>query len=159
MGLLGWLEATAYSQWILTSAVGWPLMLALHAFGLAIILGVVFSLNLRLIGFYRSMPYSALHGLMGIAWIGITINVFTGLSIFLTQASDYITSIPFLVKITFIALGIVNLVYTRKTLRREAAAWDAAGTAPSIALWLALSSLAFWIIAVVTGRLIAYIGY
>jgi len=156
--MLTWLEETGYSQWILVSPVGWPLMLTLHAFGLAIIVGVVFSLNLRLLGLYRTIPYTALHGLMGIGWIGIWINIFTGLSIFITRASDYLTSIPFIVKILFIALGIANLVYTRKVLAREAAQWEAAGKAPPNAFWLAGSSLVFWVVAVVMGRLIAYIG-
>jgi hypothetical protein len=157
MAFLNWLESTGYAQWILVSSVGWPLMLSLHAFGLAIIIGVVFALNLRMLGLYRTIPYTALHGLLGIAWVGIGLNIFTGVSIFFTQASSYVTSIPFIVKITFIVLGIVNLVITRKTLAREAAGWEAAGNAPPIALWLALSSLLFWVIAVVTGRLIAYL--
>lgn len=157
MALLNWLEATSYSQWILVSAVGWPLMLSLHAFGLAIIVGVVFSLNLRILGLYDTIPYTSLHGLMGIAWIGIVINVFTGLSIFITQASSYISNVPFLFKILFIALGIVNLVYARKTLRREAAAWEAAGSVPRVGTMLAVSSLVLWLLAVVTGRLIAYL--
>lgn len=157
MALLNWLEATSYSQWILVSPVGWPLMLSLHAFGLAIIVGVVFSLNLRVLGLFDTIPYTALHGLMGIAWIGIGINVFTGLSIFITQASSYITNIPFLFKITCIVLGIVNLVYMRKTLRLEAAAWEAAGGVPQQGMLLAASSLLLWILAVVTGRLIAYL--
>jgi hypothetical protein len=157
MALLNWLEATSYSQWILVSAEGWPLMLSLHAFGLAIIVGVVFSLNLRILGLYETIPYTSLHSLMGIAWIGIAINIFTGLSIFFTQASSYITNVPFLFKILFIVLGIVNLVYARKILRREAAAWDAAGSVPRIGTMLAASSLLLWILAVVTGRLIAYL--
>lgn len=157
MALLNWLESTGYAQWILVSSVGWPLMLSLHAFGLAIILGVVFALNLRMLGLYNSLPYTELHDLLGIAWIGIALNIFTGLSIFMTQASSYVTSIPFIVKITFIVLGIVNFVMTRKVLARDAAAWQAAGTAPSTGIWLALSSLLFWVIALVTGRLIAYL--
>ena len=157
MGLLNSLESTSYAQWILVSAVGWPLMLSLHAFGLAIVVGVVFSLNLRILGLYDSIPFTALHGLMGIAWIGIALNIFTGFSIFMTQASSYVTNIPFLFKLLFIALGIVNLVYVRKILRREAPAWEAAGSVPQIGTMLAGSSLVLWILAVVTGRLIAYL--
>lgn len=157
MALLNWLEATSYSEWILTSPVGWPLLLSIHAFGLAIIVGVVFSLNLRILGLYDTIPYTALHDLMGIAWIGILLNVVTGLSIFMAQASTYITNVPFLIKILFIVLGIVNLVYARKTLRREAASWEAAGSVTRIGTMLAASSLVFWILAVVTGRLIAYL--
>lgn len=157
MAFLNWLESTAYAQWILISIPGWPLMLSIHAVGLAIILGVVFALNLRLLGFYESIPYTALYDLMRIAWIGIVLNVVTGLSIFMTQASSYITNGPFLLKITLIILGIVNLVYTQKTLRREAGGWQTAGHAPPVARGLALSSLFFWVAAVVTGRLIAYL--
>lgn len=157
MAFLNWLESTGYAQWILTSIPGWPLMLTFHAVGLAIILGVVFALNLRLLGFYETIPYTALYDLMRIAWIGIVLNVITGLSIFMTQASTYITSVPFLLKISLIILGCVNLVYTQKTLRREAGSWESAGEAPPLALGLSLSSLFFWIAAVVTGRLIAYI--
>ena len=121
MGFLTWLEETAYAQWILTSAVGWPLMLSLHALGLAIVVGTVFALNLRMHGFFRGLPYSALHNLMGIGWIGIYLNIFTGLSVFLTRPVGYMGSNPFRVKILFIILGIVVLVQTRKLLLREAA--------------------------------------
>ena len=157
MGLLTWMEATGYSEWILTSSTGWPLMLTIHAVGLAIVVGVIFSLNLRVLGLYGGIPYTALHDLLGIAWIGIVLNILTGFSIFMTQASSYVTSLPFIIKITFIALGIANLVYTRKVLRREAASWQAAGAVPTLGIALAGSSLFFWIVAVVTGRLIAYL--
>lgn len=159
MGFLEGLEQTAYAQWILTSANGWPLMLSLHALGLAIIVGVVFSLNLRIYGFFRGLPYTSLHGLMGIGWIGIILNIFTGISVFLTRPAGYLASNPFRVKILFIIFGIIVLVYTRKILAREAASWDAAGSAPPIATWLATAALFFWIVAVVSGRLIAYIDY
>jgi hypothetical protein len=159
MGFSEWLENTGYAQWILTSSTGWPIMLSIHAFGLAIVVGVVFALSLRMLGFYRSLPYTSLHGLLGIAWIGIYLNIFSGLSVFTTRPAQYLQSTPFIIKILFIVLGIVALVYTRKTLAREAAGWEAAGTAPANATWLALGSLAFWIIAVVSGRLIAYIDY
>jgi hypothetical protein len=157
MAFLDWLESTSYSAWILTSAIGWPLMLTAHAIGLAIVVGVIFSLNLRMLGLYGTIPYTSLRELLNIAWIGIVINVVTGLSIFMTQASSYVTSIPFLVKITFIVLGIANLVYTQKTLAQHAASWQTAGTVPQLGRTLALSSLFFWIVAVVTGRLIAYL--
>jgi uncharacterized membrane protein len=157
MGFLQWLESTGYSEWILVSSTGWPLMLTLHALGLATIVGIIFSMDLRLLGFYGSIPYTSIHKLLSIAWIGIALNVFTGLSIFMTQASTYVTSPPFLIKITFIILGCVNLWYMQKVLKQEASSWDTRGAVTSVGTWLAASSLVFWIIAVVTGRLIAYL--
>ena len=35
--MLSWLESTAYSEWIVAGLVGWPLMLSMHAVGLAIL--------------------------------------------------------------------------------------------------------------------------
>jgi hypothetical protein len=154
---LTWLENTGYSEWILTSAEGWPMMLSIHAIGLALIVGIVFAMNLRLLGFYGTIPLTALYDILRIAWIGIVLNVITGLSIFMTQANSYVHSLPFLLKITFIILGIANLVYTQKVLRREAGAWQAAGAVPQKGALLAASSMVFWVLAVVTGRLIAYI--
>ena len=154
--MLIWLENTAYSQWILTGLTGWPLVLSMHAIGLATAVGMVFAMNLRLLGLYTTIPLSSVHGLLNYAWIGIAINVFSGFSLFMTQASFYVTSPPFLVKITAIIVGIAALVITQKTLDRELAAGGASGIS-SKSRNLAVVSLALWTLAVVTGRLIAYL--
>ena len=157
--MLTWMESTAYSEWIVAGLVGWPLMLSMHAVGLAIVVGILFALNMRMLGYFKPIPYVALSELMTYSWIGIALNVFSGFSLFMAQATFYVTNFPFLAKITFIVLGIANVHYTQRVLKREAAGWDAADTdtVPQMSLLLAGSSLAFWILAVVGGRLIAYL--
>lgn len=157
MAFLSWLESTGYATWISTGIIGWPLMLTLHAIGIATILGILFVLDLRLLGFYRTIPCTSLNKFLKIAWYGIALNVVTGFSIFMTQATTYITSVPFLLKITLVILGSVNLYYTQKILKRDSASWDATGVVTKKGLALAGSSLVFWILAVITGRLIAYL--
>lgn len=157
MAFLTWLESTGYSEWILVSSVGWPLMLCAHAVGLAIIVGIVFSVDLRLLGLYNTIPYTALDKILAFAWIGFALNLFTGVSLYMTQASTYTESVPFLIKITLIALGTVNLHKMQKTLRSDAESWESAQAVPLVGRQLAISSLVFWTIAVVTGRLIAYL--
>ena len=44
--MLSWMESTAYSDWIVAGLVGWPLMLSMHAVGLAIVVGILFVLNM-----------------------------------------------------------------------------------------------------------------
>jgi hypothetical protein len=151
-----WLESTAYAQWILTGLTGWPLVLSMHAIGLAFAVGMVFAMNLRLLGLFRSIPLSAVNPLLGFAWVGIALNIFSGFSLFMTQATVYVTSGPFLVKISAIILGIVALVIEQKTLKREVATWESSGV-PAQGRNLAIASLVLWTIAVVTGRLIAYL--
>jgi hypothetical protein len=156
MAFLIWLENTAYAQWILTGLTGWPLVLTSHAIGLAIAVGTIYVMSLRMLGLFRGIPLSAVGQLLPFAWVGIAINVISGFSLFMTQASVYVTSAPFLVKITAIALGIVNLVFMQKALTRELANWEANGISTQ-GRNLAIISLVLWTLAVVTGRLIAYL--
>ncbi len=157
MALLSWMESTAYSEWIVAGLVGWPLMLSMHAVGLAIVVGIVLVLNFRMLGFFRPIPYVAISDLMTYAWIGIALNIFSGFSLFMAQATFYVTNFPFLTKISFVILGIANVYYTQKVLRREAAVWDTSDAVPQISVVLAGTSLIFWVLAVVGGRLIAYL--
>jgi len=158
MGFLSWLESTAYSEWIVSGLTGWPLVLSMHAVGTSIIVGISFVLNLRLLGLFKPIPITALRSLLSIGWIGVALNVFSGLSLFMAQATFYVTESPaFLVKITFVILAITNLHYTQKVLKRDAADWDAAGAVPKLGMILAGGSLAFLTMAILAGRLIAYL--
>jgi len=154
--MLTWMENTAYAQWILTGLTGWPLVLTIHAMGLAVAVGMIFAMNLRILGLYRTLPLSATHTLLNFAWIGIALNIFSGFSLFMTQASFYVTSPPFLVKITAIIAGIVLLVITQKTMAAEFSSWETNGVS-SKGRKLAIASISLWVLAVVTGRLIAYL--
>ena len=116
MGFLSWMEGTAYSEWIVAGLLGWPLMLSMHALGLAAVVGIMFAISLRMLGFFKPIPYAGLGPLLAYGWIGIAVNAFSGLSLFMAQATFYVTSIPFLVKITFVILGIVNLHLTQRVL-------------------------------------------
>jgi hypothetical protein len=156
MGFLMWLEQTAYSQWIVSGLVGWPLMLSTHTVGIALIVGTAFVSNLRLLGFFKQIPISSLHTIMGLGWFGIGLNVFSGVSLFMAQAAFYVTSPPFLVKITFIILGIANLHHSQKILKSEAGNWESNGI-PRQGLILGIAALCFWTLATLAGRLIAYL--
>ncbi|HEY5623741.1 MAG TPA: hypothetical protein VIV14_08260 [Gammaproteobacteria bacterium] len=156
MGFLSWLEQTAYSEWIVAGLVGWPLMLSMHTVGISLIVGTALAANLRLLGFFKPIPITSLRTLMGIGWFGIGLNVFSGVSLFMAQATFYVTSPPFLVKITFIVLGIANLHHTQKVLKAEAGNWDSSGV-PRQGLILGAAAITFWTLATLTGRLIAYL--
>jgi hypothetical protein len=156
MAFLSWLESSGYAQWMVASEVGYQLMLTVHALGLAITVGVLLALDLRLLGLYRTIPLTAIDRLMPIAWVGIGLNAFTGFSIFMTEATQYVTNVPFILKLVFVALGSVSLVATQRLLKRDVASMEA-GQVPPRGRGLALSSMLFWTMAVVTGRLIAYL--
>ena len=157
MAFLSWLESTAYAEWILFGT-GWQIMLTLHALGLATVVGTALLIDLRILGWYKPIPYTALGELLGLAWIGIAVNIASGLSLFTSQATMYVTNVPFLIKISLVILGIINVVYMRKALKQEAATWEATRVVSSRGRILAITSLVIWTGAVVTGRLIAYLA-
>ena len=156
MVFLSWLESSGYVSWMLGSELALQLMLTVHAFGLALTVGVVLALDLRLLGLYRTIPLTSLDRLLGIAWVGIGLNAVTGFSIFMTEATSYVTNVPFILKMVFVVVGSVSLVATQRLLRRNASVLEA-GQVPPRGRGLALGSVVFWTMAVVTGRLIAYL--
>jgi hypothetical protein len=156
MSFLAWLESTAYAEWILYGISGWPIMLTAHAFGLAIAVGVIFLMSLRLLGRFTDIPLTSVRELLNLAWIGVAINIFSGLSLFASGATTYVTNIPFIVKITAILIGIAALHYVQRVLKKEATTWASQGI-DSKGKALAWFLIIIWFVAVITGRLIAYI--
>jgi hypothetical protein len=134
----------------------YPFMLTVHALGLALTVGVLVALDLRLLGLYRTIPLDALRQLLWVAWIGIGLNAVTGVSIFMTEATSYVTNVTFILKMVFVVLGILTLVDTQRVLRRHAIALET-GHVPARGRSVALGSMFFWTMAIVTGRLIAYL--
>ena len=152
-----WLETTALAEWVLTSLVGYPLVLTLHSVGMAIIVGLVMVVDLRLIGRFERIPLRALENLLRIAWYGFAVNLTTGVMIFTSQAVFYSTSPTFLLKMLMVVGGITVAAYMQPILRREAAGWGEAGGVPSKIRTLATASLVMWSLTIVTGRFTAYL--
>jgi len=75
----------------------------------------------------------------------------------MTKASQYVTNVPFIMKMVFVVLGGLSLVALQRVLKREASNWEAANEVTPLGRRLALGSMLFWTLAVVTGRLIAYV--
>ena len=152
-----WLEATALAEWVRTSFIGYPLALTLHSVGMAVMVGLIFVVDLRLLGMFRRIPYTALEQMLSIAWIGFVINLISGLVIFTSQAPFYVTSGPFILKIAMVILGALTARYMLPIIRRDAAGWVDGSPAVSRMKTLAIGSLAMWSIAITTGRFTAYL--
>ena len=76
------LKSTAISHAMTTSRILWPICETLHFIGLALLIGGAGLIDLRLMGFFKSIPLSAVMQMRKWAVLGLTINVVTG-SLFL----------------------------------------------------------------------------
>jgi hypothetical protein len=150
------LEETRLALWVGESDIAYPLLLSLHVVGLAMFAGLLTIVDLRLLGGVRELPFAGLIGPMRIAWAGLTVNVVSGMALFASQASMFVTNSPFQIKLGMIVIAASMASAIHKGLRREALAWDQVGRASVAARIEATVSLAAIASAIVAGRLIAY---
>lgn len=156
MAFLEWLEATSLAEWARISISGYPTMIAAHSIGLAVMVGPVLVLDLRQLGWFRSIPYESLGRILGVAWVGFAINFLSGVVLFAMQATYYVTNVPFLTKIALVLLGAVTAAVQQTMINRDSASWATAGVPGSVRA-IAFISIVFWVGAIITGRLIAYL--
>ncbi|MDH3420993.1 MAG: hypothetical protein OEM78_16105 [Gammaproteobacteria bacterium] len=154
---MAWLESTALAEWVRTSLVGYPFVLTVHSVGMAIMVGLVTVINLRLVGRFERIPYASLDGVLRLAWYGFAINAISGAAIFTSQAVSYITSPVYLLKMAMVLGGAIVAWKMQPILRRDAAGWDGGSVVPSSMRTLAKASLAMWLVAIITGRFTAYL--
>ena len=153
MGFLEWLQNTSVAIFVAETLWAYPLLETLHTLGMALLLGTLGLINLRVLGYKRVLPLIATSDLLPIAWLGFTINAFSGLMLFTSDAVNFFMSNTFRVKITLIALAGINAaLLSRKVFASNAGEIVPSGGAKA----LAASSLAFWVVAVICGRIYAY---
>ena len=159
MEFFTWLEATPLAEWVRTSAFGYPLVITLHSLGLAIMTGLAWTIDMRILGRFRVIPFSSLRPMFTIAWIGFIINALSGGALFTSQAaSNYVHNVPYLTKMAFVLLGAITIGYLQTAVARsgEQVGSDVAVTQSMRVV--AAFSMFFWLAAIVTGRLIAYLA-
>ena len=152
------LEETSLALWVGESLWGYPLMLSLHVVGLAVVVGLFAMRDLRLLGCFAGVAHGSLAGLVKLGWTGFIVNAASGVALFSSQATTFIESTPFLLKIGSIFLAAVLAAIIQNRSAAFAAAWDSGETAPTAPVRaIAAASLTLWIGAIVSGRLIAYL--
>jgi hypothetical protein len=104
------------------------------------------------------VSFTAFLSLYRLAWIGLLFNALSGSALFTSQATTFVESAPFLIKISAVIAGVIVGIIIQRRLNLRAADWDAADTnIESSATAVAVLSLICWIGAIFAGRLIAYL--
>jgi len=167
MNVLQWLSQTAPAVWARESESIWayPTILFLHTLGLGILVGFTSAIDFRVLGFSTRVPLAPLGRFFRFIWFGFWVNAISGTAL-LIMAPAKLTNPAFAVKMTCIALGVVDLLW----LKREAfgaGSLQSSGTSTTaiaepavtpLARMLAVLSLLLWAGAITAGRLMAYVG-
>ena len=158
MGVLEALEASGISTWIRESQslFAFPMVLTLHTFGLAVIVGVSAVIDLRLLGVGSHVPLKPLKSLFPIMWGGFIVNALSGSLLLARAATTVGISGVFWTKMALIGLSMWVLMRIKRTVFDDQSV--DARPIPSEARVLAYASILLWAGAITAGRLMAYIG-
>lgn len=152
------LEATEVAAALRNSVWSYPLVNAAHILGMALLVGSIVPLDLRLLGAWRSVPLAPLWGVLTrSAGIGLVLAIVFGTLLFITRATEYVASNLFIAKMLVVAIGTTNVLTLRILPSAQASEIASLHATPPLSLRLAAGiSLGTWLTALMLGRLIGY---
>jgi len=127
-----------------------------HFFGYCLIFGAAFAVVLRVLGFWKSASFAAMHQLLVLGFIGVLLNVISGMLMMLSDSYRYVVGdIGFAPKIVFITIGAIAVLYFSLSNRL----WNvkAGEKAPAAAKWVAALVLLAWVGVIAFGRMLPYL--
>jgi hypothetical protein len=150
------IEESSFSTWMRESdsPFAFYFVLLFHTFGLSLLVGANSLVDLRLLGFFRSIPLAPLKRFFRIMWVGFGINATTGLLLLISYPTKALTNPEFYMKLTIIGFAIWVLVKIQKDVFADGNVPEADMMArgATLAKW----SLLLWVGAISAGRLLAY---
>ncbi|MEZ5932366.1 MAG: hypothetical protein R3F54_10495 [Alphaproteobacteria bacterium] len=125
-----------------------------HVLGIALLIGAIIPLDLRLLGAWPSVEQRTLvRVLTPLAAFGLMLAVTAGLLLFSARAVEYAALGVFRLKLALILLGATSAIVMHATY---GALLEHAR--PSVLRLAALLSMSCWIGALIAGRLIAFLA-
>jgi len=155
MAFLTALHDSALSTWIRESETVWafPTVLTVHTFGMMLLVGCAWVVDLRVLGVARSVPIGPLRPLFRFVWAAFWINLASGVLLFIADPERKATSLLFGFKMLLIVINLVLISRLERVVYRN-------GPDPVVidntARSLAMASALLWAGTIFAGRLLGY---
>ncbi len=157
--LAEWLQALAawpVAAFFRDSTIAYVALDASHIFSIAVVVGSLATLDFRLLGLFRAVPLITLAlPLSRVAAVAVFFAVATGFLLFSMRPMTYAVNVAFLIKVSLVALGILNALALRAS--RD---WQNSLEGEPISDKIraaAFRSLVIWFGAVLAGRAIGFL--
>jgi hypothetical protein len=170
--LLLLLEESRLSAAIAGSTFMYPGILTAHGIGMSFVVGLNTAVSLRVLGVAPTLPLPAMAKFYPVMWAALWLNIVTGVLLTMAAASRVLVDPVFFMKMTFVALAVVNMQRLKRELLREderpaeQMVPEAVGTLVVPATRsnrkirvMAIASIVLWGGAITLGRLMAYSFY
>jgi len=149
------LHDSAFSTWLREAETVWafPTILTIHTFGMMLLVGCAWLVDLRLLGVARTIPIGPLRPLFRVMWFAFFINLTTGTLLFIADPERKSTSLLFGFKMLLI---IINLLLLRRLERATYRESPEPVAVASGTRQLAAASAMLWAGTIFAGRLLGY---
>src|SRR2546422_11620915 len=150
------LEQSGLSTWLRESpsVFGFYFILVFHTIGLALVVGPNAAIDLRLLGVAPNIPLPPLRSWFTLMWLGLAINVASGIFLVLAYPSKAFTNPDFYIKLTLIGFAVWTLRKIKRQVFDDSSLSEAAISARGkmLAVW----SLVLWAGVITAGALFGY---
>lgn len=148
--LAGLLDAVGRSSGVTLSTPVYGAVSALHILSIALLIGGILLVDLRLVGIVRHLDEDAGRLLRRMARFGAGLAIATGILLLSARPGEYLANRFFLAKMLVVGVALTNAVAFEWMARRRAGEWPSghyARTAGLVSLigWLAALGLGRWI--------------
>jgi hypothetical protein len=135
--------------WIASHPIAYPALEVLHIAGIAMLLGSLLVLELRVWGLGPELPLRPLARLsLGITVTGFALVAFSGLLMFAGHPAEMLANRAFLIKLGLVQVAGLNAVWFHGR--------DSLGRCDGVARAQTVVSTGLWLAAIICGRWIAY---
>jgi len=153
-----WLANTWLSSHMRDLKWLWPACETLHFIGLSLLIGGAGLFDLRLMGFMRRVPVSAVRDFMPYAIVGFVLNLVTGVAFFVMMPAQYAYSLTWYAKLLFIVIAGLNAMLFETTLGTRVLTLGPEEDTPTSFKVVGAVSLFSWFAVLYCGRMLPYLG-
>ena len=151
-------RSTALSEWVRTAPWTWPALEIVHFVGMCLLLGVIGLLDVRLLGFLRSIEVSSLRKLLPFGLLGFLFSLISGVLFFVGAPDQYVRNPAFFAKVVFLLLAGLNAAYFETHSGERAIVTGHIEEAPTSFKVAGAISLFSWLMVLYWGRMLPFIG-
>ena len=153
-----WLETSRLAVFVNNTNWAWATCETLHFIGMALLIGCVGILDLRMLGVGKRLAVAPLHRLIPYGVAGFLINLLTGMAFFVSIPRQYMYNVAFIAKMGLVLIAGINVLVFYTTVYRATESLGPGDDAPFMAKATAVVSLVAWFGVMYFGRMLPFIG-
>lgn len=155
--VLAWMESTWLSRFILETGWAFPALETLHFFGLILLIGSIYTIDLRFLGICRGVPFTGVMKFLPVTVLGFGINFVTGVMFLFADPFRYYPNLSFRLKMLAVLLAGLNAVWFKYAMQQPISTRGDTAYATLTIKWIAGLSLLLWTSVIIFGRMIPYV--